>query len=208
MICRLVGRIASVTESTVVVDIGNICYEVFVPLSALSDLQRLSGNEVTLFTLQYFDGNPAVGNLIPRLVGFLSETERDFFNELIKVKGLGIRKSLRTMSVPASQIALAIENGDEKALASLPELGRRTATHVIAQLRGKVQRFLTTIAAPTPVAEMSAAQRVALDILVHWGDRRADAQRWIAAAIEAEPDLDEAEAIVRTAYRLKQGARV
>lgn len=207
MICRLIGRVVAVGEHAAVIDVGNVCYEVLSPASALPDLQRLAGNEVTLFTIQYLDGNPAVGHLVPRLVGFLAESERDFFNELIKVKGLGMRKALRAMSVPANQIALAIENGDERALARLPELGKRTATHVIAQLRGKVGRFLAPTAAPTPVAEMTTVQRVALDILVHWGDRRADAQRWIAAAVEAEADLNEPEAIVRAAYRAKQGTQ-
>lgn len=160
-----------------------------------------------MFTIQYLDGNPAVGHLVPRLVGFLSEPERDFFNELVKVKGLGIRKALRTMSVPASQIALAIENGDERFLAGLPEIGKRTATHIVAHLRGKVRRFVTPTAAPTPVAEMTAAQKIALEILVSWGDRRANAQRWIAAAVDAQPDLSEPDEIVRVAYRIKQGAQ-
>ncbi len=203
MICRVTGRLVGVGEEAAVVDIGGICHEVLVPRSAMGDLQRLSGGEVTLFTLEYLDGNPALGHLVPRIVGFLTEDDRAFFNELLKVKGLGVRKALRAMSVPAHQIARAIEHGDERALAGLPEIGKRTATHVIAQLRGKLERFLAPAAAPLPVAEMTHAQAVALDILVHWGDRRADAQRWIAAAVVAEPDLNEPEAIVRAAYRVK-----
>ncbi|HMQ17395.1 MAG TPA: hypothetical protein PKC49_15630, partial [Phycisphaerae bacterium] len=57
---------------------------------------------------------------------------------------------------------------------------------------------------PTPVvAEWTGVRRVALEILVQWGDRRADAQRWIAAALEEVPDLREPEEIVRAAYRVK-----
>ena len=207
MICRIIGRVAAVGEQAVVLEVGNIAYEVFVARSSLPDLQRLIGNDVTLFTMQYLDGNPTVGSLVPRLVGFLSEVDREFFNELVKVKGLGIRKALRAMSVPGSQIALAIENGDERFLSGLPEIGKRTATHVIAHLRGKVQRFVTPAAAPTPVAELTSAQKIAMAILVSWGDRRADAQRWIAAAVEARPDLVEPDEIVRVAYRIKQGVQ-
>lgn len=203
MICRLTGRLVGLREDAVELDVGQVCYEVLVPRSARADLERLRDNDITLFTIEYLDGNPAVGNLVPRLVGFLSEVDREFFSELVKVKGLGMRKALRAMSLPASQIAQAIELGDARTLASLPELGQRSATHVIAQLRGKVQRFVTAAAAPVPVAAMSEAQLVALDILVHWGDRRADAQRWIAAAVEADPELAEPEEIVRAAYRIK-----
>jgi Holliday junction DNA helicase RuvA len=207
MICRISGRLAGVNEQAAVVDIGNVAHEVFVPRSALPYLQRLVGGDVVLFTIEYLDGNPAVGHLVPRLVGFLSEVEREFFNEMLKVKGLGIRKVLRAMSVAADQIALAIENGDERFLASLPEIGRRTATQIIAQLRGKVQRFVAPAAAPTPMAEMTSAQRIALEILVSWGDRRADAQRWVAVAVEAQPELCEPDEIVRAAYRVKHGAQ-
>jgi Holliday junction DNA helicase RuvA len=208
VICRISGRLAGLADDAAVVDIGGICHEVFVPRSAVADLARLNGSDVTLFTLEYLDGNPALGHLVPRLVGFLTEEERGFFNELLKVKGFGVRKALRAMSVPAHQIARAIENGDERALAGLPEIGKRTATHVIAQLRGKLERFLAPAAGPLPVAEMTQAQMVALDILVHWGDRRADAQRWIAAAVEAEPPLKEPDAIVRAAYRIKNAGAI
>jgi holliday junction DNA helicase RuvA len=208
VICRVTGRLAGVAEDVAVIDLGGICHEVLVPRSALADLSRLIGSDVTLFTLEYLDGNPAMGHLVPRWVGFLTETDRAFFNELLKVKGMGVRKALRAMSVPAHQIARAIENGDERALAGLPEIGKRTATHVVAQLRGKLERFLAPAAGPLPVAEMTHAQMVALDILVHWGDRRPDAQRWIAAAVEAEPELKEPEAIVRAAYRIKNAGAV
>jgi Holliday junction DNA helicase RuvA len=203
VICRMTGRLAGVAEEAAMIDVGGVCHEVLVPRAALADLARLSGSDVTLFTLEYLDGNPALGHLVPRMVGFLTEEERGFFNELLKVKGFGVRRVLRAMSVPAHQIARAIENGDEHALAGLPEIGKRTATQVVAQLRGKLQRFLAPAAGPMPVADMTQAQMVALDILVHWGDRRADAQRWIAAAVEAEPELKEPDAIVRAAYRVK-----
>lgn len=206
MICRLTGRVAGLNGEAAVIDVGAVSYQVLVPRSALADLERLSGNEVTLFTIQYLEGNPAMGHLVPRLIGFLSEAERDFFSELTKVKGVGLRRALRAMSIPAHQIAQAIERGDDRTLGTLPEFGPRTATQVIAQLRGKLQRFLRPAATPLPVAELTEPQRIALEILVHWGDRRADAQRWIAAAVAAQPGLSEPEDIVRAAYRVKHSA--
>lgn len=207
MIARITGQVAAVTDQSVLLSVGNLAYEVLVPRASLTDLQRLVGNDVTLFTIHYFEGNPALGNLVPRLLGFVTPEDREFFGELAKVKGLGMRKVLRAMSLPGSQIALAIENGDERFLATLPEIGKRTATQVVAQLRGKVQRFVTPSAAPLPVSELTSAQKIALEILVGWGDRRADAQRWIAAAVEAQPSLTEPDEIVRAVYRLKQGVQ-
>jgi len=206
MICRLTGRLGEIGAEAVVIDTGALAYEVLVPRSALAELPRLIGSEVTFFTLEYSEGNPTSGHLIPRLIGFLSATDRDFFSELIKVKGLGVRRALRAMSLPAAQIAAAIENADERSLAALPEIGRRTASQMIAQLRGKLGRFLTA-AAPAPAGELSEAQRLALEILVRWGDRRADAQRWVVAAAAEDPGLRDPETIVRAAYRIKQQGR-
>ena len=207
MICRLTGRVAHVGEDTVAMDLGGLCYEVMVPASALPELQRLVGNELTLFTVQYFEGNPAGAHLIPRLIGFLSETDRAFFGVFTKVKGISFRRGLRAMSLPAHQLAGAIERGDARYLTSLPEIGKKTAAQIIAELQGKLVRFLEPSAAPLPIAEMPAAQRIAVDILVQWGDRRADAQRWVTLAVQADPRLAEPDAIVRAAYREKTLAR-
>ena len=107
------------------------------------------------------------------------------------------------MSVPCHQIAAAIENGDERLLTSLPEIGKRTAAQIVTELRGKMTEFLAPSTRPTPEAELTDAQLVAVDILVQWGDRRADAQRWVSEAVKAEPDLSGPDEIVRAAYRAK-----
>jgi Holliday junction DNA helicase RuvA len=206
MICRLTGRVLNVSNQTAVVELGGLCYEVLVPASSLVELQRLVGDEVTLFTIQYLEGNPAASNFVPRMIGFLSETDREFFNKFVKVKGVSLRKALRAMALPAHQLAAAIESGDERMLTSLPEIGKRTAAQIITDLHGKLERFLMPSAAPLPVRELTDAQKIALDILVQWGDKRPDAQRWIAAAVEADPNLKTPEDIVRSAYRAKHGA--
>lgn len=205
MICRLTGRVESVGDQHATVAVGGLCYEALVPASSLPDLQRLIGEDVTLFTIQYLEGTPTGTSMIPRLIGFLSETDRAFYSAFIKVKGVSMRKALRAMAVPAHQLANAIETGDDRLLISLPEIGKKTAQQIINDLRGKLDAFVAPSAAPMPVAELTDAQKVALDILVQWGDRRADAQRWITAAVETAPDLTTPEDIVRSAYKLKHG---
>ena len=206
MICRLSGRVVSVDEQAAVVEVGGLCYEVLVPACSLPDLARLTDNDVTLFTIQYLEGNPAASNFVPRMIGLLSESDRDFFNKFVKVKGVSMRKALRAMALPACQLAAAIENGDERVLTSLPEIGKRIAAQIVTDLRGRLDAFLVPTAAPIPLRELTEAQKVALEILVQWGDRRADAQRWIAAAVEADPSLTTPEDIVRAAYRAKHGS--
>ena len=204
MICRLTGRVASVTAEAAIVELGGVGYEVMVPASALADLGRIVGGECTLFTIQYLEGNPTGSHLVPRLIGFLHAPDREFFNLFTKVKGISMRRALRAMCVPVAQLAALIEQGDARALTGLPEIGKKTAAQIIAELSGKLVAFLEPSAAPLPVDELTDAQRVAIDILVQWGDRRADVQRWVAEALRVEPGLNEPDAIVRAAYAAKQ----
>jgi len=204
VICRLTGKVVRVDAETAVVDAGSLSYEVMVSTATAGDLARLVGGEASLFTVQYFEGNPAGAHLIPRLIGFLSPADREFFTLFTKVKGISNRRALRAMGLPVHQLAAAIERGDVRLLTTLPEIGKKTAAQIVSELQGRVQRFLEPSAAPVPMAEMTEAQRVALEILVQWGDRRADAQRWIAAAVQADPSLAEPDAIVRAAYRARE----
>lgn len=203
MICRLTGRVEEVTENAVRLVVGAVCYEVWVPLSAIEALRGFHGQEVSLHTLQYLEGNPTGGNFVPRLIGFLTGADREFFSALVKVRGISARKALRAMSIPAHQFARAVADENVAALAALPEIGKRTATQLIADLGSKIDRFLAAESPAIPVRELSSAQRVAVDILVQWGDRRADASRWVAAAVEADASLVRPEDIVRAAYREK-----
>lgn len=205
MICRISGSVVGGDgESTIVLDVGGgLCYELMIPTASLSDLQRATGETVTLHTIQYLEGSLGGGNLTPRLLGFLSPQDRAFFHELTRVKGVSTRKALRAMGVAVHLIAGAIERGDEKFLTSLPEIGKKTAAQMVTELRGSMQPYCATTPVTAIVPQLNDAQRVAVEILVRWGDRRVDAERWIASAVEASPELTDPEAIVRAAYRFR-----
>jgi Holliday junction DNA helicase RuvA len=207
VITHVTGTVAQIGEGFVVVDRDGLGYEVLASAATLAELHPRLGSVQTLHTLQYLEGNLAVSHLIPRLIGFLTPSEREFFSEFTKVKGISFRRGLRAMALPVGQLAEAIESGNEGLLTSLPEIGRKTAAQIVAELRGKLTRFLGSPGAPevAPLMSLTAAQRTALEILVTWGDRRADAQRWISIAVEKEPHLQEADEIVRAAYRAKAG---
>lgn len=204
MKCRITGRLVEVGEQSIVLDTGPIAYEVLVPRIAADELRPQQGQEITLRTMEYLEGNPVMGQLVPRLVGFPQTAQRTLFDQLVRVKGMGVRKVLRAMAAPVAQIAAAIERGDERYLSKLPEIGKRTATQIVAELRGKLPA-LAEETESTPAVELTQPERLALDILVSWGDRRSDAEGWIAAARRAHPDLAAPEEIVRVAYRIKQG---
>jgi len=115
--------------------------EVLVPAYLAARLRLALGQIVTLTTLFYLEGQVQGTSFTPRLVGFGSEQEREFFVLLTDVKGIGNRKALRAMAEPPHRIALAITRGDAKALTQLPEIGKKLAETMILELREKAVPF-------------------------------------------------------------------
>ncbi len=163
-------------------------------VSALSDK---IGSNITLCTMEYYEGAPGGGNLIPRMVGFLSTQERDFFTKYTSVKGIGIKKGLRFLSIPIATIAAAIENGDDKTLLTLDGIGKRMAQQIIAELKGKVKAFAVGAESVRLEAGFKPFQIEALEILIAWGEKRNEAMELIQLACEKHPDINTAEALCR-----------
>jgi len=208
MIAQIQGKLLKIDTETAQVQVGPIVYEVMLPGYGINALAGKIGQEVTLCTMEYYEGGPAGGNLIPRMVGFLSPGERDFFKKFISVKGIGIRKALRCLNMPIATVAEAIENGDEKLLLSLPEVGKRLAQQIIAELKGKLQSFALGAAQAAAQPRFERFQAEALEVLIAWGERRSEAIDLISLACERHPEIKSAEELVPLAYRIKQGIEV
>ena len=209
MIARIEGQLVNLDTESCLVKVGSISYEVMLPGYCIAALNDKIGSEISLCTMEYYEGTPGGGNLIPRMIGFLNAGERDFFTRYISVKGIGIKKGLRSLNIPIGTIAAAIENGDEKILLSLPSVGKRMAQQIIAELKGKLQDF--AIGSDMPVqseAGFKPYQIEALEILIAWGEKRAEAIDLIELAKKKHPDITSAEALVPCVYRLKQGVEV
>lgn len=204
MICRITGRVDDASDDAVVLDCGGLAYLVLIPTCSASELQQRRGESITLYTVQYIEGNPTGTHMVPRLIGFLSDADRVFYERFTRVKGISNRRALRAMALPAAQLAAAIEQGDERLLQSLPEVGKKTAAQIVADLRGKLGDLAVRTGPPAPAVELSDAQRLAVSILVQWGDRRADAEHWVTQAVALDGALREPDEMVRAAYAAKQ----
>jgi Holliday junction DNA helicase RuvA len=204
MIARIAGRLEEISNGAAVIDTGlGLWYEVFVPACDVDRLSRRTGQDVILHTIHYFEGDPSHGGQTPRLVGFTTEDDRDFFRVFTTVKGIGVRKALRALVRPVAEVAAAIQNKDARALMALPEIGKRTAETIIAELNGKVDRFAGAV--PAGAAEIPEAGQQAAAVLVQLGERRADAVALVQRVLTVAPESDSPEAIIQRAYRLKAG---
>lgn len=206
MIAQIEGKLVSLDTDKGLVQVGQICYEVMLPGYAVSDLSGKVGEDVVLCTIEYYEGTPGGGNLIPRMVGFLTHGEKEFFRLYTSVKGMGTKKGLKSLTMPISRIADAIESGDEKMLTALPAVGKRLAQLIVAELQGKLAEFAFA-ATPSGKAAVSFGtfQTEALEILIAWGEKRAEAMELIELTCQKHPDIKTAEELVPLVYRLKQG---
>jgi Holliday junction DNA helicase RuvA len=124
------------------------------------------------------------------------------------VKGIGNRKALRALQLPFGQVAQAIVDRNLALLTSLPEIGRKTAETIVVDLKDKMGPFLDLggPAVGPKGAVPAAAGQLALDavaILVQLGESRAGARDLVDRALDAEPALATADAVVTAAFRFK-----
>jgi Holliday junction DNA helicase RuvA len=141
MITKITGVLNRVLDESVRLQAGPFEYDVLVPEFIRRKVQAGVGTEVTLHTCHYFDGNPMQGRVVPRLIGFSTEAELDFFDLFCTVDKVGTRKALKAFVRPAKEIADAIQRQDAKWLTTLPGVGAATAEQIIATLRRKVTKF-------------------------------------------------------------------
>ena len=136
MISRITGRVIQTGDDHVCVEVNGLCYEVQVPSGVALRLKESAGGDstITLHTIHYIEGGMAIGNVTPRLIGFLDPNDREFFDLLRTVKGFGMRKALGALVIPIKRIATAIEKEDPRSLAKLPGIGARMAEKIIAEL--------------------------------------------------------------------------
>ena len=208
MIARIEGKLVRLDNNTALVQVGAVGYEVMLPGYCINLLSDKIGSDIVLCTMEYYEGSPGGGNLIPRMVGFLNTSERDFFTKYTSVKGIGIKKGLKSLSIPIATIASAIENGDDKILMSLPSIGTRMAQQIIAELKGKLQIFAAAETSKAAAAGFKPFQAEALEILIAWGEKRNEAMELVELACKRHPGVKSAEELVPLVYRLKQGIEV
>jgi len=170
-------------------------------------LQQEMGNQISLFIIHYLDGNPAHGRMTPRLIGFLTEVEREFFELFCSVDGVGIKKALRAMVRPVSDIATAIEEQDLESLSSLPGIGSATAERIVAKLRRKVPKFALMVTRQVQYAADVAPDVVSetYEVLRKLGHTESDARRLLDAVLATKRKFKDVQSLIAAIYQQSRG---
>jgi Holliday junction DNA helicase RuvA len=206
MITKVTGRLIELGDDRLTLGIEALEYEVLTPEFSRRQLQHQLGSQVSLFTIEYLEGNPMQGRMTPRLIGFLSEVEREFFELFCSVDGVGVRKALRAMTRPVKDIATAIEEQDAKFLSSLPGIGPAMSERIIAKLRRKVPKFALMVAqreageAEVPSDVVSETY----EVLRKLGHSESDARRLLDTALAAKKKYADVQDLLQAIYQQSQ----
>jgi Holliday junction DNA helicase RuvA len=211
MITKISGVLNRVLDEEIRLQVGPLEYQVLVPEFVRRQIQGRLGQELTFHTSHYHDGNPMQGRVVPRLIGFLSEAELDFFELFCTVDKVGVRKAIKALMRPVRDIADAIQRQDAKWLTTLPGVGPATAEQIVATLRRKVTKFALMAApsadgadSPTPPTVVDGnLLEDAYQALLSVGHNPADARDRLDKALAGGRSFKSVEDILMAIY--KQG---
>jgi len=206
MITKITGIPVDATGDALTLAVGAFEYEILIPEFARRYVQEKIGKEISLHTIEYLEGNPMQGRMTPRLIGFLSAIEREFFELFCQVDGVGVKKALRAMIRPVEEVAQLIENQDTKGLSGLPGVGPATSERIVAKLRRKVPKFALLVGrkaldgAEIPRDVVSEA----FEVLRALGHSESEARRLLDEAMGKKKKFKDVEALLHTVYEQRQ----
>jgi len=142
MIATLEGILEYRGEDSVIINVGGIGFRVYVSSSTSSQLGAVKG-KVSLYTyLHVREDNIS-------LYGFASSEELALFKNLISVSGIGSKLALAILSAfNPEQLIVAITSGDIDLLSQAPGVGRKMASRLVVELRGKLEKEWREVALP------------------------------------------------------------
>lgn len=183
MIAHLRGRLISKRPNRAIVDVGGVGYDVTISVPTFSDLPG-DGGDVSLHIHTHVREDAIA------LFGFLRAQEKQLFERLISVSGIGPKLAITILSgMAAEDMVRAIRGNDVARLTKIPGIGKKTAERMMLELRDKLEGFGGGTE-PQPVSILPVEDDV-LSALVNLGYQRPAAEKALATVKRnGEPDFD------------------
>lgn len=176
MIASLRGRLLEKHPNFVIIDVGGVGYAVTVPVSTFSHIGGI-GEEVRLLIYTHVREDTLA------LYGFAGGREKELFEKLITISGIGPRLAVTILSgLPTDELLDAIRVGDAKRLTRIPGVGRKTGERIALELREKLES-LDTDERPEGVSLSDAMQQDVVSTLINLGCNRAAADKAVRKAV-------------------------
>jgi len=198
MIAFLNGTLAEKSPSVALLDVQGVGYEVFISLSTYDRLPA-TGSSCKLLTYHHIRED------INILFGFMQVEEKQMFERLINVNGVGPKTALSVLSgMTISELIAAIAEGNIKRISAIHGIGKKTAERLIIELRDKVNP-LEALAASTAGGgdAKNAMLRDTILALTQLGFPQDTAYKMAQTAFAANPDIKDAETLLRKSLSSK-----
>ena len=195
MIAYLKGSFASISPSTLIIDVQGVGYEVSISLNTYSHIQHLEKGLLFTHLLVREDAH--------LLYGFADTKEKDIFLLLLSVSGIGANTARLMLSyMKPEEISSAILNGDSKALERIKGIGKKTAERTILELRDKIGKQFSDITMVSEKTVVSTIKQDAIEALLALGINRQLSEQSIAKILQEDPEVKLEDLIKRVLKRL------
>ena len=177
MIAHLRGKLLAKHPNQAIVETAGVGYDVTISVPTFSDLPP-AGSEVALHIHTHVRDDAIA------LYGFLRPSEKQLFEKLITVSGIGPTLAIKILSgMAADEMIGAIRGNDVARLTRIPGIGKKTAERMVLELRDKLPP--SGAGAPVAVPALSAIEEDVLSALVNLGFQRAAAEKALALATKS-----------------------
>jgi Holliday junction DNA helicase RuvA len=178
MIAHLRGKLLAKHPNQVVLETAGVGYEVNISVPTFSDLPA-AGSEVALHIHTH------VREDLIALYGFSQPAEKQLFEKLMTVSGIGAKLAITILSgMAADELAGAIRGNDLARLTKIPGIGRKTAERMVLELRDKLPPA-AGVSTPAQPA-MSSMEEDVISALINLGYQRPIAEKVLAAVVKNE----------------------
>ena len=194
MIAYLKGKLAKKASEAIIVDVHDVGYEVEISSQTFDQLPA-EGKDLKLLIHHHITDNDQ------RLFGFFSSDEKELFELLNGVKGVGPKLGLKILSgLPAPDIIQAIVQADKTALSQISGIGKKTAERMILELKDKIGEIATTAGAAPSGSVSGNLKEEAISALESLGFKKRDAEKAVVSAARAKVSGGDVELLIKKSH--------
>lgn len=199
MFAYLKGTLAVTNQEDVVLEVGGIGYRLFISSRLYSELPPLG--EETKFFVSY-----VVREFSHSLYGFLRQEEKDLFEVLMDISGVGPKLALSLIgNLTVAEMYHAVSGSHLNVLCKVPGVGKKTAERLALELKDKLPKFMhesfTHHAIPMTLDPKAAQIQDAMSALIHLGYNQGAAQKAVKQTLKDQPDISELSILITSSLK-------
>ncbi|MFH1875125.1 MAG: Holliday junction branch migration protein RuvA [Pseudomonadota bacterium] len=170
MIAQLTGKLAFKDPQHVIVNVSGVGYRVFVSFHTFSTLPEI-GQDITIYTHTHLREDQLT------LFGFMTSEEKEIFQKVISISGVGPKMALTILSgVSPQDLVRAIITKDLKVLQAIPGVGKKTSERIVIELQDKLKKYSVHTALPTSTSISNRLFEDVVSALTNLGYQRSLAE--------------------------------